>query len=85
MISGGTDSFGGSVLKRLLTTDIKEIQIFLRNELKQGDMRKFYDNKLKFYICDVRDKNLINDAMRGVDYDFHSVALKQVPSHGSSQ
>ena len=81
LISGGTGSFGGAVLKRFLTTDIKEIRIFSRDELKQDDMRKFYNNdKLKFYIGDVRDKNSIDDAMRGVDYVFHAAALKQVPS-----
>ena len=81
LISGGTGSFGGAVLERFLTTDIKEIRIFSRDELKQDDMRKFYNNdKLKFYIGDVRDKNSIDDAMRGVDYVFHAAALKQVPS-----
>jgi len=81
LISGGTGSFGGAVLKRFLTTDIKEIRIFSRDELKQDDMRKFYNNdKLKFYIGDVRDKNSIDDAMRDVDYVFHAAALKQVPS-----
>jgi UDP-N-acetylglucosamine 4,6-dehydratase/5-epimerase len=81
LISGGTGSFGGAVLKSFLTTDIKEIRIFSRDELKQDDMRKFYNNnKLKFYIGDVRDKNSIDDAMRGVDYVFHAAALKQVPS-----
>jgi UDP-glucose 4-epimerase len=81
LISGGTGSFGGAVLERFLTTDIKQIRIFSRDELKQDDMRKFYNNdKLKFYIGDVRDKNSIDDAMRGVDYVFHAAALKQVPS-----
>ena len=81
LITGGTGSFGGAVLKRFLTTDIKEIRIFSRDELKQDHMRKFYNNdKLKFYIGDVRDKNSIDDAMRGVDYVFHAAALKQVPS-----
>ena len=81
LISGGTGSFGGAVLKRFLTTNIKEIRIFSRDELKQDDIRKFYNNdKLKFYIGDVRDKNSIDDAMRGVDYVFHAAALKQVPS-----
>ena len=81
LISGGTGSFGGAVLKRFLTTNIKEIRIFSRDELKQDDMRKFYNNdKLKFYIGDVRDKNSIDDAMREVDYVFHAAALKQVPS-----
>jgi UDP-N-acetylglucosamine 4,6-dehydratase/5-epimerase len=81
LITGGTGSFGGAVLKRFLTTDIREIRIFSRDELKQDDMRKLYNNdKLKFYIGDVRDKNSIDDAMRGVDYVFHAAALKQVPS-----
>ena len=81
LIAGGTGSFGNAVLRRFLTTNIKEIRIFSRDELKQDDMRKFYnDDKLKFYIGDVRDKNSIDDAMRGVDYVFHAAALKQVPS-----
>ena len=81
LIAGGTGSFGNAVLRRFLTTNIKEIRIFSRDELKQDDMRKRYNNdKLKFYIGDVRDKNSIDDAMRGVDYAFHAAALKQVPS-----
>jgi UDP-N-acetylglucosamine 4,6-dehydratase/5-epimerase len=81
LISGGTGSFGSAVLSRFLTSDIKEIRIFSRDELKQDDMRRRYNNdKLKFYIGDVRDINSINDAMRGVDYVFHAAALKQVPS-----
>jgi UDP-glucose 4-epimerase len=81
LITGGTGSFGSAVLRRFLTTDIKEIRIFSRDELKQDDMRKYYNNdKLKFYIGDVRDRNSIDDAMRGVDYVFHAAALKQVPS-----
>jgi UDP-glucose 4-epimerase len=81
LISGGTGSFGNAVLRRFLTTDIKEIRIFSRDELKQDDMRKRYSNdKLKFYLGDVRDKNSIDDAMRGVDFVFHAAALKQVPS-----
>jgi len=81
LISGGTGSFGNAALRRFLTTDIKEIRIFSRDELKQDDMRRLYNNdKLKFYIGDVRDKNSIDDAMRGVDYVFHAAALKQVPS-----
>jgi UDP-N-acetylglucosamine 4,6-dehydratase/5-epimerase len=81
LITGGTGSFGRAVLKRFLTTDIKEIRIFSRDELKQDDMRKFYNNNiLKFYIGDVRDIGSIDDAMRGVDYVFHAAALKQVPS-----
>lgn len=78
LISGGTGSFGNAVVRRFLTTDIKEIRIFSRDELKQDDMRKRYNNdKLKFYIGDVRDKNSIDDAMRGVDYVFHGKNLNQ--------
>lgn len=81
MITGGTGSFGGAALKRFLSTDVKEIRIFSRDELKQDNMRKLYNNdKLKFYIGDVRDKDSIDDAMRGVNYVFHAAALKQVPS-----
>ncbi len=81
LISGGTGSFGNAVVRRFLTTDIKEIRVFSRDELKQDDMRKLYNNdKLKFYIGDVRDKNSIDDAIRGVDFVFHAAALKQVPS-----
>lgn len=81
LITGGTGSFGNAVLRRFLDTDIKEIRIFSRDEKKQDDMRKQYNNhKLKFYLGDVRDSNSIKDAMRGVDYVFHAAALKQVPS-----
>ena len=81
LITGGTGSFGNVVLRKFLDTEIKEIRIFSRDELKQDDMRKLYNNdKLKFYIGDVRDKNSIDDVMRGVDYVFHAAALKQVPS-----
>ena len=81
MITGGTGSFGNAVLKRFLNTDIKEIRIFSRDEKKQDDMRKQYNNpKLKFYIGDVRDINSVQDAMHGVDYIFNAAALKQVPS-----
>lgn len=81
LITGGTGSFGNAVLRRLLGTEIKEIRIFSRDEKKQDDMRKQYNNpKLKFYLGDVRDLNSITDAMRGVDYVFHAAALKQVPS-----
>lgn len=81
LITGGTGSFGNAVCRRFLETDIKEIRIFSRDEKKQEDMRKFYKNdKLKFYIGDVRDYNSIYDAMRGVDYVFQAAALKQVPS-----
>jgi len=81
LITGGTGSFGNAVLRNFLNTDIKEIRIFSRDELKQDDMRKKYNNsKLKFYLGDVRDINSIEDAMRGVDFVFHAAALKQVPS-----
>jgi len=81
LITGGTGSFGNVVLKRFLDTDIKEIRIFSRDEKKQDDMRKIYNNeKLKFYIGDVRNVESIADALVGVDYVFHAAALKQVPS-----
>jgi len=81
LITGGTGSFGNAVCRRFLNTDIKEIRIFSRDEKKQDDMRKFYKNeKLKFYIGDVRDYESIYDAMRGVDFVFQAAALKQVPS-----
>lgn len=81
LITGGTGSFGNAVLRRFLKTDIGEIRIFSRDEKKQDDMRKLYNNsKLKFYIGDVRDYNSVFDAMRGVDFVFHAAALKQVPS-----
>ena len=81
LITGGTGSFGNAVLDRFLNTDIKEIRIFSRDEKKQDDMRKKYNNsKLKFYIGDVRDYNSILNATRGVDYIYHAAALKQVPS-----
>ncbi|CRL64487.1 MULTISPECIES: polysaccharide biosynthesis protein [Proteus] len=81
LITGGTGSFGNAVLNRFLETDIKEIRIFSRDEKKQDDMRKKYNNhKLKFYIGDVRDYSSILNATRGVDFIFHAAALKQVPS-----
>ena len=81
MITGGTGSFGNAVLKRFLDTDIREIRIFSRDEKKQEDMRiKYKNDKIKFYIGDVRDYRSIDDAMDGVDYIFHAAALKQVPS-----
>lgn len=87
LITGGTGSFGNAVLNRFLATEIGEIRIFSRDELKQDDMRHFYQrefpeysNKLKFYIGDVRDPQSIQKAMHGVDYIFHAAALKQVPS-----
>jgi UDP-glucose 4-epimerase len=81
LITGGTGSFGNAILRRFLMTDIKEIRVFSRDELKQDNMRKFFNNsKLKFYIGDVRDTNSLDDAMNGVDFVFHAAALKQVPS-----
>lgn len=81
LITGGTGSFGNAVLRGFLNTDIKEIRIFSRDEKKQDDMRKVYNNdKLKFYLGDVRDVNSVKDAIRGVDFIFHAAALKQVPS-----
>ena len=87
MITGGTGSFGNTVMKHFLTTDIGQIRIFSRDEKKQDDMRHelqarypAYANKVKFYIGDVRDPRSVADAMPGVDYIFHAAALKQVPS-----
>lgn len=81
MITGGTGSFGNAVLKRFLDSDIKEIRIFSRDEKKQDEMRHLYNNnKIKYYIGNVRDIQSLRDAMRGVDYLFHAAALKQVPS-----
>jgi UDP-glucose 4-epimerase len=81
LITGGTGSFGHAVAERFLSTDIAEIRIFSRDEKKQEDMRRDYQNeKLKFYIGDVRDIASIKNAMHGVDYVFHAAALKQVPS-----
>ena len=81
LITGGTGSFGNAVMKRFLGSEIKEIRIFSRDEKKQDDMRKLYkDEKLKFYIGDVRDLSSVKNAMHGVDYVFHAAALKQVPS-----
>ena len=87
LITGGTGSFGNAVLNRFLSTDIKEIRIFSRDEKKQDDMRHEFQSrfpkvsdKIKFYIGDVRDEHSISNAMHGVDYIFHAAALKQVPS-----
>ena len=81
LITGGTGSFGNAVLKRFLHTNIKEIRIFSRDEKKQDDMRHYYNNdKIKYYIGDVRDLQSVENAMNGVDYVFHAAALKQVPS-----
>ena len=81
LITGGTGSFGNAILRRFLNTDISEIRIFSRDEKKQDDMRKQYNNeKIKFYIGDVRDLSSVKNAIYGVDYIFHAAALKQVPS-----
>ena len=87
MITGGTGSFGNTVLRRFLQTDIGEIRVFSRDEKKQDDMRHEFQqtmpevsDKLKFYIGDVRDLQSVKNAMHGVDYIFHAAALKQVPS-----
>lgn len=81
LITGGTGSFGNSVLKRFIETDISEIRIFSRDEKKQDDMRKRYNSdNLKFVIGDVRNPVGLGQAMRGVDFVFHAAALKQVPS-----
>ena len=81
MITGGTGSFGNTVLKRFLSTDVNEIRIFSRDEKKQEEMRiELNNSKLKFHIGDVRDYDSTLQAMKGVDYVFHAAALKQVPS-----
>jgi UDP-N-acetylglucosamine 4,6-dehydratase/5-epimerase len=81
LVTGGTGSFGNAVLDRFLNTDIGEIRIFSRDEKKQDDMRKKYNNsKLKFYLGTVRDLQSVKNVMNGVDYIFHAAALKQVPS-----
>ena len=81
LITGGTGSFGNAVLNRFLDTDIAQIRIFSRDEKKQDDMRNQYKNdKIKYYIGDVRDLQSVKNAMHGVDYVFHAAALKQVPS-----
>lgn len=81
LITGGTGSFGNAVLRRFLSSGLQEIRIFSRDEKKQDDMRKRYqDAKIKFYVGDVRDPRSVAAAMRGVHYVFHAAALKQVPS-----
>ncbi len=81
MITGGTGSFGNTVLRRFLSTEVREIRIFSRDEKKQEDMRiALNDDKLRFYIGDVRSYDSLHQAMKGVDYVFHAAALKQVPS-----
>ncbi|MBN2570797.1 MAG: polysaccharide biosynthesis protein, partial [Ignavibacteriales bacterium] len=81
LITGGTGSFGNAVLRKFINTDIREIRIFSRDEKKQDDMRQFYKNdKVKYFIGDVRDKSGLYAVTKGVDYIFHAAALKQVPS-----
>jgi len=81
LITGGTGSFGNAVLQKYLSADFKEIRIFSRDEKKQDDMRQQYQNdRIKYYIGDVRNFDSINQAIIGVDYVFHAAALKQVPS-----
>jgi UDP-N-acetylglucosamine 4,6-dehydratase len=81
LITGGTGSFGNAVLDKFLEAGLKEIRIFSRDEKKQDDMRKKYnDAKIKFYLGDVRNRSAVDDAVKGVDYVFHAAALKQVPS-----
>lgn len=81
IITGGTGSFGNALIPKLLSTEIKEIRIFSRDEKKQDDMRSVYNtNKIKYYIGDVRDKDSLDYPMSGVDYVFHAAALKQIPS-----
>ena len=81
LITGGTGSFGNAVLQKFINTDINEIRIFSRDEKKQDDMRRLYQNKkIKFYLGDVREKQSIDQAIVGVDFVFHAAALKQVPS-----
>jgi UDP-glucose 4-epimerase len=81
LVTGGTGSFGHTVVRHFINTNIKEIRVVSRDEKKQDDMRKeFQNDKLKFYIGDVRDYESIRDAFKGVDYVFHAAALKQVPS-----
>lgn len=87
MVTGGTGSFGNAVLRRFLNTDIKQIRVFSRDELKQDDMRHYYEanypeqcEKIRYYIGDVKNIDSIRNAIHGVDYLFHAAALKQVPS-----
>lgn len=81
LITGGTGSFGNAVLRRFIDSELSEIRIFSRDEKKQDDMRKKYNNpKLKFYIGDVRDYQSVLNVVRGVDFIYHAAALKQVPS-----
>ena len=81
LITGGTGSFGNAVLKKFISSDFSELRIFSRDEKKQNDMRlQHLDDRVKFFLGDVRDYDSINSAMEGVDFVFHAAALKQVPS-----
>jgi len=81
LITGGTGSFGNAILEKFINSDLKEIRIFSRDEKKQDDMRnRLKNDKVKFYIGDVRDERSVDGVMKGVDYVFHAAALKQVPS-----
>ena len=81
LVTGGTGSFGSTMVRRLLESDVSEVRIFSRDELKQDDMRRLLgDSRVKFYIGDVRDYDSVDRATRGVDFVFHAAALKQVPS-----
>ncbi|WP_269634794.1 polysaccharide biosynthesis protein [Nocardioides sp. CF8] len=81
LVTGGTGSFGSTMVRRLLETDVREVRIFSRDELKQDDMRRaLNDSRVRFYIGDVRDYDSVDRATRGVDFVFHAAALKQVPS-----
>lgn len=81
LITGGTGSFGSTVTRRLLNTDVREVRILSRDEAKQDNMRReLGDTRARFYVGDVRDYSSVREAMVGVDYVFHAAALKQVPS-----
>ena len=81
LITGGTGSFGNAMIRKLLKTSIKEIRILSRDEQKQDEMRKYYkNNKITFYIGDVRQSSCCDNAVKGTDFIFHAAALKQVPS-----
>ena len=80
LITGGTGSFGNAVVSNFLNSGLKELRIYSRDEKKQDDMRKkFKNSKISFYIGDIRDKEQLKNALKGVDYVFHAAALKQVP------
>lgn len=81
LVTGGTGSFGSTMVRRLLQTDVEEIRVFSRDEAKQDDMRRAVaDNRVRFYVGDVRDPRSVEDAVHGVEHVFHAAALKQVPS-----